>query len=287
MTMAGKDPSNITPTAHYTSYVWFRHGLSHPSLATNKGRLFYHSMRAFNAVSWAVVGGITLEAFLLQRHQIIDYLLGQAIEQGRVGQVLEVAAGLSPRGLRMSQKYRAKGLCYIEADLPEMAAQKKDILEKTGEKGDRHEVVTVNALSDDGPDSLFAIADQYLDPDVGTAIITEGLVNYFDKDVVSGIWKRFGKILSDRSGGVYLSDITMLTEFPTHPLSKVFRRTLNRMTRGQDHIEYFDGPEQATVSLSEAGFTRVSAHLPTSFTDRLDIPSIRQGDVIRVIEASL
>ena len=31
----------ISPTAHYTGYVWARNGLSHPSLETAQGRLLF------------------------------------------------------------------------------------------------------------------------------------------------------------------------------------------------------------------------------------------------------
>ena len=87
----------ISPTAHYTGYVWYRHGLSHPGLATPEGRALYHAARPFNFGARSL-GGPTLEGFLLARHRAIDALLDQAISSGAVGQVIEVAAGLSPRG---------------------------------------------------------------------------------------------------------------------------------------------------------------------------------------------
>jgi hypothetical protein len=36
--MATGDSNRISPTAHYTSYVWFRHGMSHETLTSRMGR---------------------------------------------------------------------------------------------------------------------------------------------------------------------------------------------------------------------------------------------------------
>ena len=57
---------------------------------------------------------------LLARHHLIDHRLHAAIESGRVGQVIEVAAGLSPRGWRFASRYGSR-LTYLEADLPATA----------------------------------------------------------------------------------------------------------------------------------------------------------------------
>lgn len=85
----------ISPTAHYTGYAWLQHGLGTQALVTPEGRFFYQALRLPNAVS-AVLGGPTLDGLLLALHQVIDALLSRAVEGGRVGQVLEVAAGVSP-----------------------------------------------------------------------------------------------------------------------------------------------------------------------------------------------
>ena len=48
-TVSGSDA--ISPTAHYTGYVWARNGLSHPALATREGRLLFESLRPLIAAS--------------------------------------------------------------------------------------------------------------------------------------------------------------------------------------------------------------------------------------------
>ena len=43
--------SSISPTAHYTGYVWVRNGLAPQALATPEGRLFYHAVEPAMTVS--------------------------------------------------------------------------------------------------------------------------------------------------------------------------------------------------------------------------------------------
>lgn len=119
----------IGPTAHYTGYVWARNGLSHPELSTTEGRVLFESLQPVMLASRGL-GSATLEAYLLARHRAIDARLEQAIDAGAVTQVIEVAAGLSPRGWRFVNRY--EHLVYVEADLPDMAARKRAALEGGG-----------------------------------------------------------------------------------------------------------------------------------------------------------
>src|SRR5207244_1141251 len=42
------DGLRISPTAQYTSYVWFRNGLSHAALASREGRFYYRAFWPLN-----------------------------------------------------------------------------------------------------------------------------------------------------------------------------------------------------------------------------------------------
>lgn len=123
------DSAHITPSAHYTGYVWFRHRLAEPAFATVFGR-WVHGFVA--PINWgAQLGfGLNIEDFLLQRHLMIDARLTQAVEREGVVQVVEMACGLSPRGRRFRQRYPQ--LRYLEADLPPMAARKAALLREQG-----------------------------------------------------------------------------------------------------------------------------------------------------------
>jgi O-methyltransferase involved in polyketide biosynthesis len=239
----------IGPTAHYTGYVWARGGLSHPELATTEGRILFESLQPAMVASRAL-GGPTLEDYLLARHRAIDALLERAIERDGVGQVVEVAAGLSPRGWRFTQRFGER-LVYVEADLPEMAERKRAALERIGSLGDRHRVREVDALrDDDGPGSLAAVIGE-LDPASGLAIVTEGLLGYLPPDAVQGMWRRFATGLGRFATGRYISDVHMGAA--ATPPVRVFRVLLSGFVRGRVYL-HFHSPAEAVAALRDAGF---------------------------------
>jgi O-methyltransferase involved in polyketide biosynthesis len=247
--MARPHPETISPTAHYTGYVWFAHGQSHEAFATRQGRLMYQALRAPNRIA-QVANLPSLEGMLLARHRLIDLRLRQAIERGEIGQILEVAAGLSPRGWRFCRRY-GDAITYVEADLPGMIAHKRRILAELGGETAKHRTVEINALVDDGPTSIDAICAS-LDPTVGTAIITEGLINYFDTPTLLAMWRRFARALRRFPHGLYLSDL-ILRQGNQGPIVTGFSWLLSAFVRGRTHL-HFDSPAHAEDELASAGF---------------------------------
>ena len=102
MRLPARSSDAISPTAHYTGWIWARNGLSHPELETVEGRV----CSSWCARRWSLsqaIGSGTLEGYLMARHPAIDALLTRAIEQHEITQVLEVACGMSPRGWRFTE----------------------------------------------------------------------------------------------------------------------------------------------------------------------------------------
>ena len=246
--------ARISPTAHYTGYVWARNGLSHPGLITREGRVLFDSLQPAMLASRAI-GGATLEAYLLARHRAIDAVLERAIDAGEVSQVIEVAAGLSPRGWRFTRNYGER-LVYVETDLPGMAARKRAALERIGSLSDRHCVSEVDALrDDDGPGSLAAVAAE-LDPEEGLAIVTEGLLGYLPTDAVEALWGRFARTLARFRAGRYVSDLHL--GGVATPQVRAFRLALSAFVRGRVYLHFTDAGE-AEAALLSAGFA--TAHV--------------------------
>lgn len=269
----------ISPTAHYTGYTWLTHGLSHPALATPTGRFLYRALAPANK-AMAAAGQATLDGFLLARHALIDALLRQAIERGEISQVVEVACGLSPRGFRFARDHGA-ALTYIEADLPPMAAKKRELLGRAGAGSAHHRVVDIDATADDGARSIDAITAG-LDPSRGTAIITEGLLNYFDPGSVVGMWRRFGRALGRFPHGLYLSDLHLGQD--ARPIERVFAGLLGVFVRGRIHFHFADEPA-AVRELGVAGFGRSALRSPEAhqaLTGPLDVASAR---AVRIVDA--
>jgi O-methyltransferase involved in polyketide biosynthesis len=267
----------ISPTAHYTGFIWAKNGLSHPELETLEGRVLFEAVRPAMIASQALGSG-TLEAYLMARHTAIDNLLTREIESGAVTQVLEVACGLSPRGWRFTGKYGDR-LTYIEADLPAMAARKRRALERMGSLSEHHRVVDIDVLRDGGPDSVASVIDG-LDRSGGLAIITEGLLGYLPTDAVLGVWRRFASALSSFESGRYIAELH-LSSIQT-PVIRAFRVVLSGFVRGRVYLHFESGAE-ARAALLAAGFGSVSIELAT------DLAPGRGGSgsrLVHIIEAT-
>jgi O-methyltransferase involved in polyketide biosynthesis len=267
--------TSISPTAHYTAAVWARHGLSHPALSTSIGRAMYWSARPAMEVT-RLLGGTRVEDFLLARHLLIDSRLEAAIERGEVSQVIEIAAGMSPRGWRFAERHGER-LVYIETDLPEMAASKREALERAGSLGPGHRVAALDALSESGEHSLAALAAA-LDPDRGLAIVSEGLIPYLDRDSILGLWRRSAAVLSGFPHGLMLAELHLASE-NAGLLTAVGSRLLGALVRTPVEM-HFDDEAAAVAALTGAGFASAVLHRGS------EVSGASGADGVRVIEAS-
>ncbi len=278
--MAGSE--RISPTAYATGYFWYREGLSHPALATEEGRRIDRMMRLLLTAT-RVLGGFSLRALMLARHRGIDRVLSDAIEQGRVGQVIEIAAGLSPRGWDLKRRFGTR-LTYIETDLPQMADLKRRLLGEAGLLTPGHSVVVLDALADSGPASLATLA-RSLDPEIGTAIVTEGLMNYLDPVAAEGVWRRVAATLKLFPQGIYLNDL-YLKPRRTNPAAAAFGAFLQMFVRGRMHV-HFTSVDQVEELMRRCGFASVVLHKPAEFEETRSYASIKGGDSVLVLEAKL
>ena len=276
--MTAEDTSRISPTAHYTAYAWYRNGMSVPELATAKGRVLFHALAPANRL-FSLAGKADLESMLLARHRVIDHLLSRAIRSGEVEQVVEVAAGLSPRGLRIRRRF--PNISYIEADLPGMVESKRA---RIGDKLDaQHRLVVVNALAGTGPESLAALASE-LDPSKGTAVITEGLLPYFSRQDGFAIWSNIKGFLGAFPSGLYLSDYYLEEDSMRVLGARQLSTVLSWFVGGRTHFPFRD--DRALVSgLHSAGFADTAIHIAGDYARELSIERPQRSAYVRVIEA--
>lgn len=278
--MASEGSGAISPTAHYTGETWVRNGLSHPRLATWQGRVLHGTMALPNAAS-RMLGGPSLEGLLLARHRIIDALLEDLIAGG-VSQVIEAACGMSPRGWRFSERYGDE-LTYIEADLPAMARRKREALAQMGSLSDHHRVADLDILRDGGPGSLASLAEA-LDPAKGLAIITEGLLVYFDDPTVEALWARLAGVLRPFSKGAYLADLRFASPDPGVS-ERAFGLLLGAFVRGKVHA--YPGDEAAAeAELLEAGFAQARLHRADEHPAAVEAGADPGAGMLCIIEAT-
>lgn len=279
---ARADSAHITPSAHYTGYVWYRHHLADPAFATSLGR-WVHGL--LSPITWgARVGfGLDIENFLLQRHLLIDARLDAAIATGTT-QVVEIACGLSPRGRRFCERYPE--LRYLEADLPPMAARKRLLLHSEGWLNSRHQVRAVDILAGEGAqglDALFAGLDRHRP----VVVITEGLVNYFELPVIEGFWQRLADQLRAFPSATYLTDLYPdLREHPRYRQVRWGVDLVGRFTRGNYPLHYRDGAA-IVDGFNRCGFPRVQVLDPQVDGADLGLNMGRWPTLVRVVEASI
>ena len=272
--------ARISPTALYTGHVWQAHERSVPELESWPARCLHTGLAPAMAMS-RKLGGPTLEDFLLARHDLIDLHLTKAIESGAATQVLEIAAGLSPRGCRFVQKY-GDDITYIEADLPGLVAQKRKRLQQRLGVCPNHRVEIIDAFAHEGPHSLQALAGS-LDPDRGLVVITEGLLNYFDKQAVLGLWQRLGQVLAGFSHGMYLSDLH-LSAHNNDPVARAFAAALGVFVRGRVHL-HFEQPGEVVTAMQARGLA-CEVQNPHAFADELPSCAATGASLVRILHAS-
>ena len=272
--------NRISPTAHATGYFWYAHGLSHPALATSQGRRLHYALRPL-VMGVKLLGGLSLDATLLARHRGIDEKLEAAIQSGKIGQIIEIAAGLSPRAWRFAQRH-GQGIQYLETDLPAMAATKQTCLRNASLLSGHHRVVELDALAAGGPQSLQAVAAT-LNPNIGTAIITEGLINYLSPDQVSRLWRNIVATLTAFPRGLYLTDLHFRS-VRRSPVVKLFGNSLSRVVGSRMHV-HFDNADHAMRIMLQHGFDEAQVERATRLAANHDIANNQSARHVHVLAA--
>jgi O-methyltransferase involved in polyketide biosynthesis len=97
-----------------------------------------------------------------------------AMTDSKVDGVLELASGLSARGMELSRKYDL----YLETDLPGMISIKEKIVADVCKKSKNHKLSALNPLDYDALDS---VGKKYFAgfKNRKIAIVNDGLINYF------------------------------------------------------------------------------------------------------------
>lgn len=127
------------------------------------------------------------------RYKLTNHLL----DKTGFDQILEIAAGLSPRGLEYTE--RDPSLQYVELDLPDMIAQKQTIVKKLAGKRDNLHLEPGNALD---LDSLWKATKHFQPRPI--AIITEGLLRYLNFAQKATVAKNIHALL-EKFGGVWIT----------------------------------------------------------------------------------
>ncbi|MBU0907145.1 MAG: class I SAM-dependent methyltransferase [Nanoarchaeota archaeon] len=177
----------------------------------------------------------------------------EALERSNY-QILEVAAGLSPRGLTHSDR----GTFYVETDLPEMIRAKEEIVKTIRQEEGRgispnHLFRELNVLDED---SLSRIGDLFASQGNGRpiAVIHEGLLMYLSREEQNRMrdnLAQFFRIYSPK--GVWISpDLSYKPAGNEGLIVKWAKRRIEKRTGRK--FTSFPSPEEAARFLEEGGF---------------------------------
>ncbi|MCS6985506.1 MAG: class I SAM-dependent methyltransferase [Leptospiraceae bacterium] len=252
---------HISPTAHYTGAVWYAHGLSYEELRTSQGEFYLHALRLLNPLlEWNY--GVSLENMLLQRHLLLNYLLERAIQEKQIAQVVEVASGFSPRGLRFAERF--DHIVYIDSDLSGIIELKKDKL-KNRRKPPNYVMEEVDVLLDIGNDSLFGQIWNKLDREKPTAVLSEGLISYFNRKTAITLLRRIARFLENFPLGIYLTDVHPQDLNENTLLGPIFRELLGLFVQ-QKLVLPFYSQADLVGNLLSGGFADIKVYHPHECT---------------------
>lgn len=191
---------------------------------------------------WTGAGARDHAAYFEARFLAVNHILAQH----RATQVLELAAGLSPRGLELAQH----GVVYVEADLPDSIRRKREI---------------VGAILGSVPENLHLCESSVVDraqllsccapfaSNQPVAVTTEGLLRYLTFDEKTQLAANVREILS-RFGGFWTTVDIHLRAW----IRK--RRSLQRRDEETAYLgrdldpNYFDDLNHARAFFENCGF---------------------------------
>jgi O-methyltransferase involved in polyketide biosynthesis len=137
--------------------------------------------------------------------------IDEAIEAARATRVLELAAGLSFRGLDMAAR-RAE-VFYLDTDLPGMVAAKQDLVGRLHPQP-LHGTLLVQPL--DALDGAAFRASVALLPPGPLAIVQEGLLMYLDDAEKAALAASVREALLERGGVWITADVYVRSELKPH-----------------------------------------------------------------------
>jgi O-methyltransferase involved in polyketide biosynthesis len=255
------DKNDIPPSALYTAATWRWGGITGaelvtPSNAAGVFRVVNAGSRVYRLLNprWH-----SLKHTLLHRHIGIDRLLQQA----DCRQIIEIAAGFSPRGTAVSAN---SSIHYFEVDLAPVIGAKRRLLEAT--PAGQQVLARANLVLLEGDIFTLDWSGFRARP---SFIITEGLMMYLDRAAQMQIWERIVQFLACNRGEYVFDYLPM----PDEPARSFAGELLSRW-RGQRRRRTFprDGRSRDEIAedLRAAGFRQVDMHSSREFASAWGLP---------------
>ena len=256
--------TGLSVTALYTCGVWHWSRQQYASLfMTDEVRNVFGVTNFTLALAGLFTRQPSLKHSLLHRHAMIDRWLN---EKGAL-QVIELAAGLSPRGAAFTDN---PGLIYTEIDLPEVIDKKKGLLART-EEG--RSILGRPNLKFIGDDVLRIDLTGLADPGRPLFVVAEGLFMYYQAPEQRMVWAKIMKAVSACGRGGFIFDLVPSVEQPSAgAIGRALERMMKNFTKGKtferDRRTRFEIREE----LYRIGFPQVTLLEPSSVAEKWALP---------------
>lgn len=263
------ETKDLSVTALYTAQNWVWGGFDNAKLFESE-----QSKAVFGATNLALAlfgvfhwGRPSLHKGLVQRHALID----QRVKHLQPSQVVELAAGLSARGLRMTSDSILPNLTqYLEIDLPHVIEHKKLLLNRFRQDPDFPAQLEWRGL-DVTQISLRSLFQDRPQGSGSRLIIAEGLFMYLDESAQRALWQEAYQALQD--GGVLLFDLVPTSEqAPPGLLGRLLGALMARFTGGSTFTVDQRGREDICYELSEIGFKNIKLYDTQRFAQEFGLP---------------
>jgi O-methyltransferase involved in polyketide biosynthesis len=189
--------------------------------------------------------------------------VSRVVEEKGATQVLELAAGLSPRGMELAQR----DVVYVEADLAESMALKREVV--TAIFGSVPKSLHLCAASVIDRDQLLACCSPFV-TERPVAVTTEGLLRYLTFEEKTHLSENVHAILR-RYGGWWITPDIHLRGWALQQSPRYHEIETETLGRNLDS-NYFADLNHAQQFFESCGFTVESRSLLEGFHSQITVP---------------
>lgn len=204
----------------------------------------------------AIAGADLRRRHFEERYRSIDTLLAGS----GATRILELAAGMSFRGLALAQQ---QPVTYVDTDLPAMAESKLRVVESLG-AGPLVGELRIRALDALDPDGVRAAVAEL--PPGSIAIVNEGLLMYLDPDEKRRLAGHIRDALVARGGAWITADIYL--RGPRDPRIGQDDRLRDFLAAHRVEEQKFESRVAAEAFFTDTGFTIQHRLAPADDTTR-------------------
>ena len=269
--------SDLTVTALYTNGAWTRQGFPGAELlCSDEADMVFGAVNGFLRLATIGRSLPDLAASVIQRHAMLDYLLAEELSGARAPQALEIAAGLSPRGVAFATDTGRDDLDYIEADLPEVIARKRELLSRTTAGQDAVFAPGLHFVSTDAERCDLATL---VEADRPLTIIAEGLCMYLDCSARRRLWSRVARVmeLAGTEGAAFLFDLVPPAEEPRAGVAgRLLEGLMKAATGGRSFERAGETRDEIISDLKASGFSSVELFEPPAVKHAWNLPGTDQ-----------